>query len=132
MPFQIIPHTADVRLSVEADGFAALVSESLAALMMIIEGKGKGVSVTREVELSARDKTSLLVDFLNEVLALSHINREIYEVVRFEKVSETKISARLNGFRVDGFEGDVKAVTYHEAEVVNENGKWSVNLVLDV
>ncbi len=132
MPYSIEPHTADVRLKVSAESFPELFSESVAALMAVVHGRGEGEVARREIELSARDSTSLLVDFLSEVLALCHINREIYDKVTLVKVTETEVKATLSGRKVTSFGGDVKAVTYHEAQVKQENGEWQVNLVLDV
>ncbi len=132
MAFEIIPHTADVRLLLTADSFAGLFRDGVLGLMRIVGGKGKGELVERKIEISANDRTSLLVDFLNEVLTTLQINREIYETVEIENLGEKKVMARLSGHKIDRFTTDVKAVTYHLAEVKNENGQWSISLVLDV
>lgn len=132
MPFKIEPHTADVRLLVEADSYEKLLTEAVAGLMQIIGGKNPADGVRRQINIAASDRTSLLVDFLNEVLSLSHTNKEIYTEVELTNVSENTVSANLTGNIVGRFGQDVKAVTYHEAEVTEENGHWQVNLVLDV
>lgn len=100
--------------------------------MELLDGKGQGEPTIRQVSVMGKNKTSLLIDFLNEVLTLAHINKEYYPVISIKTLTEEKIEASLRGFQVSKFENDVKAVTYHEAEVINESGKWSVSLVLDV
>lgn len=132
MPYQIIPHTADVRLSVSGGSFSELVGEAVAGLMKLLGGRGQGEKVERRVRLRSLGRTELLVDFLGEVLALSAINREVYDRMEVVKLEETEIEARLAGHRIDSFATEVKGVTYHEAEVKEENGQWQVSLVLDV
>lgn len=132
MSYRIEPHTADVRLTLSADSFAGLFEEGVAGLMKIMNGKGRGEVIERRIALSASDKTNLLVDFLNEVLTSALINREVYDSVKFEKFAEMNLVASVFGFKIDRFITDVKAVTYHMAEVKEEGGKWSVSLVLDV
>lgn len=132
MAFEISAHTADVRLTLSADSFAGLFEEGVAGLMKVMEGKGRGEAIERRVALSASDKTNLLVDFLNEVLTLAHVNREAYSKIVDLAVDEKQVTGRLLGFKVSSFGNDIKAVTYHLAEVKEENGKWSVSLVLDV
>lgn len=132
MGFEIIGHTADVRLRLTADSFEGLFGEGVSGLAKLMRPIGVGETVTRRVELAARDKTGLVVDFMGEVLTLSHINREIYTQITDILIEGQVMKGRLTGKIVRGFGNDVKAVTYHEAEVKNENNKWSISLVLDV
>jgi SHS2 domain-containing protein len=89
-------------------------------------------SVTATVDVESGDTTSLLVDFLGEVLTRSHVHREAYRNVTFQTLTATSLRVNLTGGRVRGFGEDVKAVTYHEAEVVQRDGEWSTMLVLDI
>lgn len=132
MAFEIVAHTADVRLRLTADSFEDLLKDGVAGLMKIMDGKGLGEEIERRIALSASDRTNLLVDFLNEVLTSAQIYREKYDSIVFERLDENGVTANISGFKVDRFIADVKAVTYHMAEVKEEDGKWSVSLVLDV
>lgn len=132
MPYLVEPHTADVRLKIEAESYPRLIEESFYGLMSIMDGKSLGGEVFREVSAEGKNKTVLLIDFLNEVLTLAQINKEHYGEISIKMLTDEKIEAGLKGQRVNRFESDVKAVTYHEAQVTEENGKWSVSLVLDV
>ena len=89
--------------------------------------------IKRLVKVQSPDKTALLVDFLSEVLAQSQINKEVYTDVKFLEFSETKLKAEIYGMPVENFDEDIKAVTYHEAEIKqNEKGEWETILVFDV
>lgn len=138
MPYLFYPHTADVRLKVtggtRGDVFR-LALEAMAELMKENFCRTGREDFFREekLELKSIDGTSLLVDFLSEVLTLSHINKSIYCEVIFEALTETEIRASVRGKATDRFDKDIKAVTYHEAELkINEKRQWESILVFDL
>jgi protein archease len=71
MPYETLPHTADVRIRVTASGLEALFSEAARAMAAIMApGCIPGRTVTREVTVEAEDLEGLLHDFLSELLYL--------------------------------------------------------------
>ncbi len=138
MPYLFYPHTADVRLKVtggtRGDVFR-LALEAMAELMKENFCRTGKEDFFREekLELKSIDGTSLLVDFLSEALTFSHIRKMIYCEVIFETLTETEIKARIRGKATNQFDKDIKAVTYHEAELkINEQGQWESILVFDI
>lgn len=135
MPYKILKHTADIRVLIEGNSFEELFSDALAALMDILR-PGAGVQKKikkREIAVRSEDETTILVDFLNEVLFNAYNHKEAYDKVDFRSLKENSLEATLYGRAVQSFGEDVKAVTYHEAEVKKDNkGKWRTYLVLDV
>lgn len=135
VPYEILKHTADVRLRVEGETLERLFSDALKGMMEILKTDipiGQP-GAKRQVSINAPDKTALLVDFLNEVLSLSQINKEAYPVVTFGELSETTLRGNLEGVRVNEFDEDIKAVTYHEAEIKkNPEGNWETILIFDI
>jgi SHS2 domain-containing protein len=130
--FELIAHTADVRFLITSETLTALFADALQALTTFMQPEFLDETVTASLEIEANDTTSLLVDFLGEALTRSHVRREAYDDVSFESLTATSLRATLAGRRVSGFGEDVKAVTYHEAEVVQRDGRWSTMLVLDI
>jgi SHS2 domain-containing protein len=128
--WRIDQHTADVRIRVTASSLRELFAESVRALTAVMHPVGAtGERVTATIEIEANDATALLVDFLNEVLTRSHIERVAFTETEFAALTETSLRAVVSGTRCEGFEEDVKSVTYHEAQVTPE---WSTTLVLDI
>jgi SHS2 domain-containing protein len=85
------------------------------------------------IRIESPDSVALLVDFLSEVLALSLIQKSLFCYVYFELLEEHRLSARLFGRWHDGLENEIKAVTYHEAELRrNSNGRWIANILCDL
>ncbi len=99
----------------------------------IMRGKvGTAQIIRRRFALDSVDRTSLLVDFLNEILSSAHIGRELFADATFPTLTDTELVADVIGYSPVEFEQDVKAVTYHEADVRYENGMWSTTLVFDI
>ena len=107
----------------------------------------------RSIRIESPSATALLVDFLNEALWLAHSHREMLEMVTIEVIVEgaeegeksaqpkaavlpkarARVRAELRGQPVGAFGEDVKAVTYHEAEIRrNAAGGFETRLVFDI
>ncbi|MGZ4810536.1 MAG: archease [Thermoanaerobaculia bacterium] len=130
--YEILQHTADVRISVIAATVEELFEESLLAVMEIVGGEAISGAIEETLTVSSVDRTSLLVDFLNEALLRCHIRHQRYTGSSFSTLTETTLAASLHAVRISEFVEDVKAVTYHEAEVHRVDGMWKTHLVLDI
>ena len=96
-------------------------------------GEFKSVEVVKKINLSATDTTSLLIDFLSEALTYSQEERAVFTKVLFSDLDEKNIAAEIYGQTVDDFGEDIKAVTYHEANVVKNNrGNWETVIIFDI
>ena len=135
MAYTVLEHTADVRLLVEGRSLAELFSEALRGMMEILKAEqtGSGGESVRRIQLESPSRTALLVDFLNEALCLAHTHRESYAGVDLEAISETRVEAVLRGAPAESFGEDIKAVTYHEADIrENAAGNLETVLVFDI
>ena len=136
--FQFLPHTADVRLNVTCDTLEEMFRSAMRGMSFLqkkdfCKQQEELYFSQEKMQVKATDRTSLLIDFLSEILTLSHINKVIYCEVSFHQLSETELSATIKGNRVHYFDEDIKAVTYHEAEIkLNESGQLETNIILDI
>jgi len=134
MTFEIDGHTADIRLSIHASSLPDLFREAARGLYAIL-GPTHAVAADRDVwrvELDAVDTTALLVDFLNELLYRAQTARAVAEEIDFVEIADCRVVVEIESRVVESFGEDVKAVTYHEAEVVDDGGILSTSLVLDI
>lgn len=130
--YEIVQHTADVRIKLVSTTAEELFADAVRGLMGVMAPVGAGAGQEVTIELDAPDRTALLVDFLNEVLLRCHVDRQSFEPQTMT-IDGEKVTARLLAAVVSDFDEDVKAVTYHEAEVVQlADGTWSTTLVLDL
>lgn len=135
MSYRFLDHTADIRMKVTGQSLEGLFKDAILGLMHLAkqEIKNQEQKIERGITVKSRDKTSLLIDFMNEVLALAYTNREIYTDMRFKKLSETELEAEITGVAVQEFDEDIKAVTYHEADVKeNKDGVLETMIVFDI
>lgn len=131
--FEILSHTADVRLRVTAPTLEELFRDAMRGMYAVMRGEPgeRRVSATIRVHDSA-DTTALLVDFLNEILGRAHVAREMFTDASFTRFDDTSLDAEVTGFAPASFEEDVKAVTYHEADVRRDGDQWTTMLVFDI
>lgn len=132
--YRIEQHVADIRLRVSAGTVEELFRDAMRGLFAVLgpTAAPDARAVQRRISLESIDRTSVLVDFLGEVLVQAHIAKVEFTTIEFETISETGVAAIVRGVTPVVFERDVKAVTYHEAEVQVAEGEWSTMLVLDI
>jgi SHS2 domain-containing protein len=98
----------------------------------------KQLPVSHEISVTSVDLEALLVDFLSEALCLSDIYNEAYLDATIHEVTHTpghhaSIRATIHGIGVLGFEVvEIKAVTYHDLEVVRTESGWQADIVFDI
>lgn len=138
MTYKILKHTADLRMQIKAFTLEGLFRDAFSGMMDILK---KGIPperkpVQRKISVVSPDRTALLVDFLNEVLYLSQTRKEIYteiNITEFSEEHEARLLAEIKGVKINEFDEDIKAATYHEADVKqNEKGEWETLLVFDI
>lgn len=137
-PYKQLPHTSDIRLSISAQTKEALFLSALQGMSELLQKgfcdqqNGSQPEADR-IEITATDTTGLLVDFLSEVLTRCHIRKVIYCGIVFLELSDTNLKATISGKKADHFEEDIKAVTYHEADVrINENNQYETIIIFDI
>ena len=134
--YRILSHTADMRLRAygkELDelfqnaalGLANVLSENSERLIKRAKGFEK-------IEVEGSDAGELLVNFLNEILTRSNIDKKIYPRAKILRISPTLVEAHIFGVSVDGFSEDVKAVSYYDAEIKKGDGGLEATLILDI
>jgi SHS2 domain-containing protein len=129
--FRWIEHTAELELEIEAPSEAAVFAEALAAFAELV-GDGSGRSRAREIEVEAGDRALLLVEWLNELVYLSEVERFVPERITSLELAEGKLRATVEGHRGKPRQL-VKAVTLHRLELRQDDKVgWRARVVLDV
>lgn len=135
MPYTRVEHTADIEILVTADTLENLFRDAFDAMIEIMNPQGIKSSPKSKKIITIRsiDLTGLIIDFLSEVLAEAEINDVKYSMARIKELTETKIEVELEGVPVETFAEDIKAVTYHEADVKkNDKSEWETKIIFDV
>ena len=137
MKFEFLPHTADIRMKIEAETLPQLFNAGLKGMSEILKenhcSQNNEIKIRKITTIKASDVTCLLIDFLSEVLTYSYTENAIFCELNFMEFSEQLLSAEILGSPVDAFSEEIKAVTYHEA-AVNRNSSelWETVVVFDI
>jgi SHS2 domain-containing protein len=133
-PYELLPHTADVRVKATGGTRAGLLEAALkgmfaASSARLVEGAPE---TERQFDLASTDFESLLVDFLNEAISLSDANKEAYEAVRFDLITASQARGAFVGRAVEGFGTQIKAATHGSLKVEkNAEGLWEAVITFD-
>lgn len=137
MKYEFLPHTADIRMRIEAENLPLLFLAGLRGMGQIIKEnhclKNVRTEIISNTMVQSGDITCLLVDFLSDALTSSYTEKAVFCELRVMEFSEQLIRGEISGSGVNRFDEEIKAVTYHEAEVrQNEAGNWETIIVFDI
>ena len=82
--------------------------------------------------LEAMDTETLLVDWLSELAYWAESEMLVFHEFKIESVSPTHLKVRMYGTRVARLEKHIKAVTYHNLEIVQTGNGLTATVVFDV
>ena len=114
----------------------AFVNAARGMLDLMVDSKELRPIESRRIQVKARDRGALLVAWLSELLYLFEVEGFLpveYEIVN---LGDQQLEAKVRGDILDparhSVKGLVKAATYHLLEVKQVDGRWQVQVVLDV
>jgi SHS2 domain-containing protein len=128
-----IPHTADLKIAIKGNTLEDIFKKAAAALAGIVAGKIKGdLNQEEAVKITSGGADTLLADFLNEIISRTQIKRVVYPEIEILELYENRAEIKLKGVRVDNFQKDIKAATYHGVKIERRNGKLMAEILFDV
>ena len=134
--FEIIDHTADVGIiAYGSDIKQAFANAAKALFSLITELDSVEEVLHRDIELTATDEESLLVEWLNELIYLFDTENIIFKRFDIAQLNNTQLKARGYGEKVDSsrhkLKTGVKATTYHMLKVDRDDG-YKVQVLFDI
>ncbi|MBX5459016.1 MAG: archease [Thermogemmatispora sp.] len=139
LPFEVFEHTADVGLQVYGRTLPELfihAAEGMESLMVPLEQVEP--RIRREVEVEGDDLVSLLIAWLSRLIFLFDTEFLLFRQFEIEDFSETqlKMKARASGEPYDEqrheLSSAIKAVTWHQAEVVSTANGYRARIIFDI
>lgn len=135
--YEILPHISDVRVKVSADSLKELFKTALAGLNSIIKNdfnkSNTAIQLCETLNIDSMNISTLLIDFLSEILTLSHMHKALFEISSFLELKDNHLKAGITGHKVNGFDEDIKAVTYTETEIIlNQENQYEAVIVMDI
>ena len=134
--FEEVEHTADRALKIFGSDLRALLINAARGMNSLMVKESAASSKTPEktvaVELEAMDAEELLVEWLNELAFWAEMEMLIFERFDLHEVSPTYLNASISGSKVQQLEKHIKAVTYHNLEIIRTADGLSATVVFDV
>lgn len=135
--FEVINHTADIGIVAYGNDIKqAFANAAVALFSLIIDLNTIKENLYQDVELSAVDQESLLVEWLNELIYLFDVEHVIFKRFEINQLTRNQLQARCFGERVElprhKLKTGVKAATYHMLKIDKDNGNYRLQVILDV
>ena len=138
--YKYVDHTADIAAEIEGSSLEELFSAGADAwLNSVVDKDDFEADDSFDVELVGTTVDELLITFLNELNYLLVTKKWLYLSVQSIKIFNDdegcELSAELNGIKLKNeirIKHEIKSVTYHQVEIVNNNGIYSTLVVFDI
>jgi SHS2 domain-containing protein len=132
--FEVVDHTADWALRVFGRDFSGLLANAALGMgyLMVGDLDGVPIEVERRLELDAFDAETLLVDWLSELAYWAEDEQLVFWEFELSGVTANHLSAVMRGGKAAELQKHIKAVTYHDLEIVETDEGLTVTIVFDV
>jgi SHS2 domain-containing protein len=133
--------TADLAFDAFGDSLQELFQAATCAVMeALVDPTTVGSTWQQTIEQTSEDPAELLFDWLSDLVYWKDAAGVVYgkaDIVLTRQSDGTwKLNGQLYGAPVDGsaqaLRADVKGVTKHLYRLAQEDGRWTVRVVLDV
>ncbi len=132
--FEEVEHTADWALRVHGSDLRTLLINAARGMNhLLVADPGRiPQSIEARFELEAYDAESLLVTWLNELAFLAEVEGLVFTEFNLTNVSSTSLQAVVRGDTVAHLQKHIKAVTFHDLEIVKTEDGLAATVVFDV
>ena len=132
--FEEIEHTADRALKIFGRNLEELFLNAARGLnsLMVTDEDLNSAPTPKSIKLDALDAESLLVEWLSELAYWAEAEMLVFSKFDLQDVSPTRVKAKIHGSRVAQVDNHIKAVTYHNLEIVQTGSGLAATVVFDV
>jgi SHS2 domain-containing protein len=131
--FEFLDHPGDVKLCAWSSNLESLFAAAAEGMMLFLFGNGIAnlePDRTETIEVEAKDREALLVEWLSELLYRATCEYRAYMGFRIHELTESKLKATVAAAAAEAVQ-DIKAVTYHELSVRQCERRWEASIVFD-
>ena len=132
MGFKEIRHTADWALLVWGKDIESLFINSAQGMYSLMGTQpNRSYKENKSITIQGDDHESLLVAFLSELLFIAEFEKVLYEEINLV-AEERVLNAQLAGYGILSIQKQIKAVTFHNLEIIKSDGLFQTEIVFDV
>ncbi len=132
-----LEHVGDIRIKVFGDTKKDLfINAGFALFDIMIEGDFSKNELSETIDISGIDKEELLVNWLSELNYLFITESLLFSKFEIQRLTDTELTATVLGEKFNPFQhkikNEIKAVTFHDLEIVEKGKKWETKIVFDI
>lgn len=138
--YEILEHTADVRVKIFAKKQEDLFVNSAICLFDLLTDKKLKAKKTKHLELSAAKLEDLFIFWLNELISIFYSYKFLpieYKVSIKELSGIKKLFAEIKGqdfnpYDSKSIKAEIKAATYHNLRIKKDKNGFTAEVIFDV
>ncbi|MGD8230078.1 MAG: archease [Desulfobacteraceae bacterium] len=135
--YTLLDHTADLGIRVRGTDLKNLFENAGKALMhLMVRGKIHGKTSSKRITVSGEDLADLMVEWLGEILYLFEGEMHVVTSISVDSLTPSKLEAFVETVpydpKIHEVLSEVKAVTYHQIEVVDKGNHWEAKVIFDI
>lgn len=135
--YKLIDHTADFGILVVGKNPQGLFQNAAMALTdQLVEKHDPGGGEQTKLQIRGQDWTDLMINWLREILYLWAGKDVLLHSVEIDTIKENELSASLWFDRYSPerhqLKSEIKAVTYHQAQVRDNGDHWEATIIFDI
>jgi SHS2 domain-containing protein len=137
MGYELIEHTADIGIRVWADDAKGLFEEAARGFFDIITDiKTVTAEIERTVTVHGSGWEEVMVAWLTELLYLHEVKGLLFCDFSLAEVDRSIVTGVARGERYNekrhSIKTVVKAVTYHQLQIREQDGRWHAQIIFDI
>jgi SHS2 domain-containing protein len=135
--YKVLDHVADLGVEIRAPSLEDLFVGAARALFDLLGTlESTRGSVVETIDIEGQDLVELLHDWLSDLLFRSAARRRVFCEFRICSLDSNHLRAEAVGEVFDpdrhSIEREIKAVTFHNLEIVEQEQEWRATVIFDV
>ena len=135
--YKQLEHVGDIRIKVFGDTIEDLfVNAGFALFDIMISGDSKNKEFAETVDVRGIDREELIVNWLTELNYFFLTESKIFNTFEIERLTDTELKATVLGEKFNPhcneIKNEIKAVTFHDLEIVKKKNRWETKIVFDI
>ena len=135
--YEVFEHTADIGLRIKGKELKGLFANAGLAIFEISSQKQFTVSKAHteiRIKLKADNLEELFINWLNELLSLSSAKGLIFHRIKINSIEGNSLEAVAVGNDIANYKvnTEIKAATFHQFKLKQNEAGWLAEVILDV
>jgi SHS2 domain-containing protein len=135
--YETFDHTADLGIRIFGRTYEEVMTNAAYALFDLLTDLDRvQETLSCAIHVEAAEREELLIRWLNELLFLCESQGYLFKRFHFSHLDQTSLKAVAHGEIFESsrheFKTEIKAVTYHQVAIRENDGAWEGRVIFDL